>query len=48
MNPNLILIAEDDPDLCELLSFTLGTAGFHTVGTEDGDSAARLLTTAQR
>jgi two-component system OmpR family response regulator len=47
MNPNLILIAEDDPDLCGLLSFTIETAGFHTVGAEDGDSAARLLTTAQ-
>jgi two-component system, OmpR family, phosphate regulon response regulator PhoB len=41
-----ILIVEDDPALCELLSYNLGKAGFEAVIAEDGDEA--LLMVAER
>jgi two-component system response regulator MtrA len=47
MNSNLILIAEDDTDIRELLSDTLESAGFRTVAAKDGNTAARILTVAK-
>jgi two-component system OmpR family response regulator len=47
MNQNLILIAEDDADVRELLSFTLEGAGYRTVGAKDGNTAARILSVAK-
>jgi two-component system OmpR family response regulator len=44
MNQNLILIAEDDTDVRDLLSATLEGAGYRTVGAKDGHTAARILT----
>lgn len=46
MNHNLVLVADDDPDMRELLSFTLESAGYQAVGARDGQSAARILTVA--
>ncbi|MEU4690407.1 response regulator [Actinoplanes sp. NPDC023714] len=43
MNENLILIAEDDADVRELLSFTLQAAGFPTIAVADGRNAADIL-----
>jgi two-component system response regulator MtrA len=47
MNRNLILIAEDDADVRDLLAVTLETAGYRTVGAKDGNTAARILTVAK-
>lgn len=47
MNQNLILIAEDDADIRDMLSATLETAGFRTVGAKDGHTAARILAVAK-
>ena len=47
MNQNLILIAEDDADIRDMLSFTLEAAGYRTVGAKDGHTAARILTVAK-
>jgi two-component system, OmpR family, response regulator len=47
MNRNLILIAEDDADLRDLLAVTLEAAGYRTVGAKDGRTAARILTVAE-
>jgi len=47
MNPNLILIAEDDPDVRDMLSVTLEGAGYHTVGAKDGNTAARIMAVAK-
>jgi two-component system OmpR family response regulator len=47
MNQNLILIAEDDNDIREVLSFTLEGAGYRTVAAKDGNTAARILTVAK-
>jgi two-component system OmpR family response regulator len=47
MNPNLILIAEDDADVRDMLSVTLESAGFRTVGAKDGSTAARILAVAK-
>jgi len=43
MNPNLILIAEDDPDVRDMLSVTLEGAGYHTVGAKDGNTLVRQI-----
>lgn len=47
MNQNLILIAEDDADIRDMLAWTLETAGYRTVGAKDGHTAARILTVAK-
>ena len=47
MNENLILIAEDDTDIRDMLSVTLERAGYRTVGAKDGNTAARILTVAR-
>jgi two-component system OmpR family response regulator len=47
MNRNLILIAEDDGDVRDLLSFALESAGYRTVAAKDGNTAARILTVAR-
>jgi two-component system OmpR family response regulator len=47
MNQNLILIAEDDADIRDMLSFALAGAGYRTVAAKDGNTAARILTVAR-
>lgn len=47
MNQNLILIAEDDADIRDLLSFSLEQVGYRTVAAKDGNTAARILTVAK-
>ncbi|GIF19136.1 two-component system response regulator MtrA [Actinoplanes tereljensis] len=47
MNQNLILIAEDDSDVRDMLAFTLESAGYRTVAAKDGNTAARILTVAK-
>ena len=47
MNQNLILIAEDDTDIRDMLCVTLERAGYRTVGAKDGNTAARILTVAR-
>lgn len=47
MNQNLILIAEDDPDIRDMLAFTLEASGYRTIGAKDGQTAARILTVAK-
>ncbi|WP_097319430.1 response regulator [Paractinoplanes atraurantiacus] len=44
---NLILIAEDDSDIRDLLTVTLESAGFRTVAAKDGNTAARILKVAR-
>ncbi|BCJ48212.1 hypothetical protein GCM10010168_25720 [Actinoplanes ianthinogenes] len=45
MNPPLVVIAEDDRDVRELLTFALEHAGYRTVAARDGATAARLIAT---
>ncbi|WP_436523338.1 response regulator [Actinoplanes sp. HUAS TT8] len=47
MNQNLILIADDDADVRDLLSVTLEAAGYRALGAKDGHTAARILTVAK-
>jgi two-component system, OmpR family, response regulator len=47
MNQNLILIAEDDADIRDLLTVTVEAAGYRAVGAKDGHTAARILTVAK-
>ena len=47
MNQNLILIAEDDADIRDMLTFALESAGYRTVAAKDGHTAARILTVAK-
>lgn len=47
MNQNLILIAEDDADIRDMLSIALEGAGYRTVAAKDGNTAARILTVAR-
>ncbi|UQU65520.1 response regulator [Couchioplanes caeruleus] len=46
MNENLILVAEDDPDLRDMITYTLERAGYTTVGAKDGSTAARIIRVA--
>ncbi|BAL88105.1 putative response regulator receiver domain protein [Actinoplanes missouriensis 431] len=45
MTEDLILIAEDDADIREMLDFVLHSAGYETVSVGDGQAAAHVLTT---
>ncbi|GAA2679000.1 hypothetical protein Apa02nite_023380 [Actinoplanes palleronii] len=47
MNQNLILIADDDADVRDLLTVSLESAGYRALGAKDGQAAARILTRAQ-
>lgn len=47
MNQNLILIAEDDADIRDLLTFAVESAGYRAVAAKDGNTAARILTVAK-
>lgn len=47
MNQNLILIAEDDDDIRDMLSFAVESAGYRAVAAKDGQTAARILTVAK-
>ncbi len=47
MNQNLILIADDDADVRDLLSVTLEAVGYRALGAKDGHTAARILTVAK-
>ena len=47
MNQNLILIAEDDGDMRDMLAFAFESAGYRTVAAKDGNTAARILTVAK-
>lgn len=47
MTNDLILIAEDDADLRDLLTVTLTSAGYRTIAAKDGHTAARILTMAK-
>lgn len=47
MNQNLILIADDDNDVRDMLTVTLEAAGYRALGVKDGKSAARILTVAK-
>jgi DNA-binding response OmpR family regulator len=40
-----VLIVEDDADTRDMLAMLLATAGFHTVGAEDGLEGLHLLRT---
>ena len=42
MGPS-ILIVEDDPDIRELLSFTISKAGFDLAAAETAEEALRML-----
>lgn len=43
---DLVLVAEDDPDLRELIAMSVEGAGLRTVCVTDGITAARVLETA--
>ena len=47
MNENLILIADDDADVRDMLTVTLEAAGFRAIGAKDGHTAARILAVAK-
>ncbi|GAA4598204.1 two-component system response regulator MtrA [Actinoplanes octamycinicus] len=47
MNENLILIADDDADVRDMLTVSLEAAGFRALGAKDGHTAARILTVAK-
>jgi two-component system OmpR family response regulator len=47
MNHNLILVAEDDEDIRDMLVSTLRKADFLTVQAKDGNTAARIVTMAR-
>jgi CheY-like chemotaxis protein len=42
-----VLIVEDDPEIREMVRVLLATAGFHTVGAQDGLEALHLLRTVR-
>ncbi|GIF06995.1 response regulator [Actinoplanes siamensis] len=47
MDRPLIIVAEDDGDIRELLTLALEKAGYRVVGAGTGSAAARLLTTTR-
>jgi DNA-binding response OmpR family regulator len=40
---NRVVVADDDPDILELLVFVLNRAGFETVGVTDGNAALQAI-----
>jgi CheY-like chemotaxis protein len=38
MNPKLILVADDDPDIRDLMAYAVEKAGFQVVGAKDVDA----------
>ncbi|WP_051799729.1 response regulator [Catenuloplanes japonicus] len=47
MSHDLVLVAEDDPDLRELIAMSVESAGLRTVCATDGITAARVLESAR-
>lgn len=47
MNENLVVVAEDDEDIRDMLIFALQQAGFSTAAAKDGNTAARIATVAR-
>jgi two-component system OmpR family response regulator len=47
MNQNLVVIAEDDRDVRDLLCFAVESAGYRAVGAREGRTALRIVRTAQ-
>ena len=47
MDQNLILIADDDSDVRDMLSVTFEGAGYRAIAAKDGNTAARILTVAE-
>ncbi|WP_305784982.1 response regulator transcription factor [Symbioplanes lichenis] len=47
MNEKLIVVAEDDSDLRDMLTFALERAGYTAVGAKDGHTAARIVQVAR-
>lgn len=47
MNEKLIVVAEDDSDLRDMLTFALERAGYTAVGAKDGQVAARIVQVAR-
>ncbi|MEV4283177.1 response regulator transcription factor [Actinoplanes xinjiangensis] len=47
MNQNLVLIAEDDRDVRDLLSYAVEAAGYQAIAARDGQTAVRILHTAR-
>ena len=41
---NYVLIADDNKDMCDLLAYLLGKAGYETQQVQDGDAVISLLT----
>nr|WP_297347143.1 sigma-54 dependent transcriptional regulator [uncultured Glaciecola sp.] len=41
---NYVLIADDNKDMCDLLAYLLGNAGYKTQQVQDGDAVISLLT----
>jgi DNA-binding response OmpR family regulator len=42
--PGVVLVADDDRDILDLLAFRLGRAGYEVVSASDGEEALRLAT----
>jgi DNA-binding response OmpR family regulator len=43
-NRSVVLVADDDRDILDLLAFRLGRAGYEVVSASDGEEALRLAT----
>jgi two-component system, OmpR family, response regulator len=46
-NEKLIVVAEDDADLRDMLTFALERAGYTAIGAKDGHTAARIVQVAR-
>jgi two-component system OmpR family response regulator len=47
INRNVVLVADDDRDMRDLLLHALESVGYETVAARDGQAAARILTVAR-
>lgn len=47
VNEKLIVVAEDDSDLRDMLTFALERAGYTAIGAKDGNTAARIVQVAR-